>query len=247
MRHPLALMAACAVLASCGSEPEPVAEPEPTPTVAGPRTLVAAGFSEQDIGAPIALDGSTQFLTDMMFDGVALGSIVSYVACPAPQDAADADAVDAATADPVEQGDSEETAEPCDLDTMADDAVYTYVHRVTPGEGLEGDLLSFRTTRPAAGFANGIGFDRVEAEAALGEDYAIGVQIDNGALIWRIGAGNGWQAGETITLFWQSTLPPAEVLSAYEFETQAGRSAADGPFPAPEEDEAESEEEAPTP
>ena len=242
MKRAFALMAGCAVIASCGSEPEPVAAPEPTPTVAGARTLVAVGFSEQDLGAPIAIGGSTQILTDMMFDGIALGSIVSYVACPAPQDPADGEA-----GDPVEASGTGDDPEPCDLATMTDEAVYTYVHRVTPDEGLEGDLLSFRTTRPATGFANGIGFDRAEAEAALGEDHAIGVQIDNGALIWRIEGGNGWQAGETITLFWQSTLPPADVLSAYEFETEAGRSAADGPFPAPEEDEAAGEEQLPTP
>ena len=216
-------------LAACGSEPEPAPSPTPSQTPVGPRTLVAAGFDDQDLGPRIVGPDGPEVTASLTFEGREIGEVVSYVACPAPPAPDDeADLV------PVEEGDE------CDPAAQVEGALFTYVHRVTPGEGMDGQVLSFRTSRPATGFANTIGFDREEAAAALGEDYDIGVSIDNGALIWRIERGDGWDAGETITLFWQGTLPPEGPSEAYELETAEGRARVDGPFPpaeAPEEDE----------
>ena len=153
----------------------------------------------------------------MSFEGREIARIVSYVACPAP--AEDAEGL-------------QEFAETCDPAQQAEGAIYTYVHRITPAERAEGPLLSFRSTLRAHGFANTIGFDRRQAEAALGEDYQIGVQIENGALIWRIESGDGWDAGEEITVFWQGTIPPAGPAENFEVETSNGRLRATGPFPA---------------
>ena len=217
---PLALLA----LASCGSEPQPEPTPTPTQTPVGPRKLVAAGFDDQNLGPRIVGPQGPEVTAALTIDGREVGEIVSYVACPAPPTQGDE-----AELVPVQEGDE------CDPTAQEEGAVFTYVHRITPAEGMEGQLLSFRTSRPATGFANTIGFDREEAAAALGEDYGIGVSLDNGALIWRVEAGDGWDAGETITLFWQSTLPPEGPADAYEVETADGRGTASGPFPPKEE------------
>lgn len=207
-------------LAACGSDPEPAPTPTPTQTAAGPRTLVAAGFNDQQLGPRIVGPQGDEVSDTVMFEGRQIADVVSYVACPAPtvSEGGNATAPNGTEAecDPAEQG---------------EDAVFTYVHRVTPGEGADGPLLSFRTSRRAHGFANLVGFDRVQAQAALGEDYDIGVQLDNGQLIWRIKAGDGWTAGEEITFFWQSTLPPEGPAEAYEIETEEGRMRVSGPFP----------------
>jgi hypothetical protein len=61
------------------------------------------------------------------------------------------------------------------------------------------------------------------------------VAADNGALVWRVVGGDGWKAGETITLYWQSTLPPAaRIADAYLVETDGTVAIGNGPFPARE-------------
>jgi hypothetical protein len=111
--------------------------------------------------------------------------------------------------------------------------VYTYVHRVTPGTTVASATL-FRTARPAAGFANGVGYDNAEATAALSPNGEIDVEADNGALVWRVIGGDHWKAGEPITLFWQSTQPPAPAREAYLVETDGSVAMGSGPFPAKE-------------
>ncbi|WP_340587780.1 hypothetical protein [Erythrobacter alti] len=217
----IALSLPLLALAACSAEPQPEPTPEASPTVSGLRTLVAAGFREMALGAKIEGPQGPEVSDTLMFEGRTIAEMVSYVACPAV-------ALESETDIPAQP-------EPaCDPATQPEGALYTYVHRITPGEGADGPVLSFRTARPATGFANVIGFDREQAAAALGEDYAIGVSMDNGALVWRIEKGDGWDAGEEITLFWQSTLPPDGPSDVYEVETNEGRAMATGPFP-PEE------------
>jgi hypothetical protein len=121
----------------------------------------------------------------------------------------------------------------CDPKTLPADTVYTYVHRVTPGKTVASATL-FRTARPAGGFANGVGYDNAEAAAALGPNGEIDVEADNGALVWRVIGGDHWKAGETITLYWQSTLPPVRSAEAYLVETDGSVAIGSGPFPATE-------------
>jgi hypothetical protein len=116
---------------------------------------------------------------------------------------------------------------------MPKGTIYTYVHRVTPGKTVLSTTL-FRTARPAAGFANAVGYDEAQAAAALGPDGQIDVAADNGALVWRVIGGDGWKAGEPITFYWQSTLPPTGAADAYLIETDGSVAIGSGPFPAKE-------------
>ena len=50
--------------------------------------------------------------------------------------------------------------------------------------------------------------------------------------------GNGWQTGEPITFFWQSTLPPDGAAEAYSLRADEKIAMASGPFPPKEENEA---------
>ena len=201
-------------LSACGSEPEPAPTPTPTPTSVGPRTLVSSGFNDQMLGPKIVGPQGPEVESTLMLDGTAIAEVVSYVACPAPEE-------------------DEEPAEECIPDEQPEGTIYTYVHRVTPVETEDANdaPLAFRTTRAAHGFANNIGFDRSQAEAALGEDYSIRVQEDSGALVWRMEMSDGWEAGEEITFFWQSELPPEGPAQAYAVETGNGRAEGTGPFP----------------
>jgi hypothetical protein len=200
------------VLAACSSEPDTpsptpsaVVTPAVTPTPDKPHTLVPADFTTLKLGAKIAgSDATGKFVSD----GQVLAEVASYVACP-------------------------EGVTACDPKTMPPDTVYTYVHRVTPGKAVASATL-FRTARPAPGFANGVGYDNAQAAAALGPDGQIDVAADNGALVWRVIGGDGWKAGEPITFYWQSTLPPAGTGDAYLVESDGSVAIGNGPFPAKE-------------
>ena len=203
---PLLLLAACSKSPEApASEPSSVVTPEVAPTPDKPHTLVPADFAALKLGAKIEdSDATGRFVSD----GQVLAEVASYVACP-------------------------EGMATCDPKALPPDTVYTYVHRVTPGEAVTSTTL-FRTARPAAGFANGVGYDNAEAAAALGPDGQIDVAADNGALVWRVIGGDGWKAGEPITFYWQSTLPPAGPADAYLVETDGSVAIGSGPFPAKE-------------
>jgi hypothetical protein len=195
-----------ALLAACSKAPEaPTPTPSGTPTPDKPRTLVPADFAALKLGAKV--EGSN-IDGEFAADGRTLADVASYVACP-------------------------EGVTPCEPETLPAETVYTYVHRVTPGEDVASTTL-FRTARPAAGFANGVGYDMAQATAALGPDGQIDVAADNGALVWRVIGGDGWKGGEPITFFWQSTLPPAGASDAYMVETDGSVAIGSGPLPAKE-------------
>jgi hypothetical protein len=200
------------LLAACSKSPE---APAPAPSAAvpaaeltpdKPHTLVPADFASVMLGAKIkGSDAQATFVSD----GLTIATVESYVACPAGITV-------------------------CDPKTLPPETVYTYVHHVTPGKAVASATL-FRTARPAAGFANGVGYDYAEAAAALGPSGEIDVAADNGALVWRVVGGDGWKAGETITLYWQSTSPPAaKIVDAYLVETDGSVAIGNGPFPAKE-------------
>lgn len=194
-----------ALLAGCGS-PEP--EPAPSPATTAPdkpKTLVPADLGQLVLGARIEGPHGAEVTGTFSADGEALAEVISYVACPRDID-------------------------PCDPAALPEGTVFTYVHRVTPGEGIEGATL-FRTSRRASGFANVIGFDKAEAAEVLGEDGNIDVSSDNGALVWRVVRGNGWKAGETLTFYWQSTLAPEGPREAFQFEADGVSAQGAGPFP----------------
>jgi len=219
-RLTLALPALPALLAlsGCGGGAEE-ATPTPTPSPSidsGPRTLVAADLDLDHLGP--RYEGPQGSEVESGIRG--LGTMSSYVACQ-----------EDVTPDVAAQG--------CDPATLPPGTLYTYVHEITvdiPQSERAEDQFSgvtlFRTTLPAPGFANVIGYSREQAAEALGEGGDIKVQSEGGRLIWRITAGDGWMPGETLTFFWQSTLPPAAPEEAYRLEGEGLGGEATGPFPA---------------
>nr|WP_243415025.1 hypothetical protein [Altererythrobacter segetis] len=194
------------LLAACSRSPEaPSPTPSPVVTPDKPHTLVPADFATLKLGAKVAgSDATGKFVSD----GQVVAEVESYVACP-------------------------EGVTACDPEALPAGTVYTYVHRVVPGKTVASATL-FRTARPAGGFANGVGIDNSQAAAALGPDGQVDVAADNGALVWRVIGGDGWKAGEPITFFWQSTLPPALSTEAYLVETDGSVAMGSGPFPTKE-------------
>ncbi len=204
-------------LASCGS-PEPDPAPTPTATITAPRTLVGADLDLSTLGAKIAGPQGSEVETVLSARNRQIGTLVSYVACPAG-------------------------VEECRLGEMPEDTVYTYVHAVTLAEQNYGEEAEngpetveapptlFRTIRKAAGFNQSIGYSTADAEAVLGDPDAISISNDNGSLIWRVVRGSGWKPGGTVTFWWQSTLPPQGPDEAYLFEVDGNQVAATGPFP----------------
>ncbi|WP_328597921.1 hypothetical protein [Croceibacterium soli] len=199
---PLLLMAACS---DAPDTPAPEPTPAPRFTPDKPRMLVPADLATVHFGGRIEGLEGPEVTGSFVLDGEPLAEMVSYVACP-------------------------EAVTECDPAELPDGTVYTYVHRVTPAEGVENAAV-FRTARKISAFANGVGFDRHEADAALGPGGKIDVSADNGALVWRVIGGDGWKAGETITFYWQSTMPPEEPRQAYQFEADGSAAIGSGPFP----------------
>ena len=218
------LLIAPLALAACGEEPAPEPAPSAEPTVAAPRTLVAADFDAAMLGAKIDGPQGPEPEAAIMAEGREIARIKSFVACP------------------------EGTAE-CVPDEMPADTVYTYVHEITLADDVEPDDLEtpvvdgavdqtsgalFRMTREATGFNRSVGYSREQAETALGEPDAITVTADEGQIIWRVTGGTGWKPGERITVWWQSTAPPAGPADAYSLEVRGMTATAKGPFPGAE-------------
>lgn len=226
MRRLIALIAGLAA-AGCGG---PAEEPAPAPVQTaseGPRRLVAEKLDRADLGPRIVGPDGSEVESDIP----GLAKMVSYVACPAS----------------IEAGS-------CDPARLPHDTVYTYVLSVTLDEaGPEqasdqwtgGTLL--RTIQPAAGFSFSIGYDEEQALETLGKGYEIRTQIEDGALIWRVVAGDGWMPGETLTFYWRSTKPPAGPAEVYRLEADGLDGIATGPFPAEELATEESGDETPSP
>lgn len=214
-------------LAACSSEPSPEPAPRPTPTVAAPRTLIAADLDLATLGAKVEGPQGTDPEFKVMAGGEEIAIVRSFVACPKGTTA----------------------CVPADL---PDGTVLTYVHTIVPtavepsggpspeptgtdtAVPAEVPPSLFRMTRPAPGFRGGVGYTRSEAEAALGAPDPITVTLDDGQLIWRVTAGSGWKPGAPITLWWQTTAPPAGPQEAFQLELAGDTAMARGPFPAAE-------------
>lgn len=211
-----------ALLAACSAEREPAAAPAPTPTLAAPRTLVAADFDPATLGARV--EGVEVIDQEA---GGGLAKISAFVACPRAMTA-------------------------CDPATAPEGTLYTYVLTVTPQAApepspapaatatdaavvpAEAPAELVRMTRPAPGFNAAAGFSRTEATAALGAEDALTLTLDQNQLIWRVTGGSGWEAGKPITLWWQSNRAPDKPIRAYrlEFGSRSGEFRA--PFPTTE-------------
>ncbi|WP_375289799.1 hypothetical protein [Qipengyuania sp.] len=213
------------LLAACSGD-SPAPEPTPTATVAAPRTLVAADFDPWALGAKIVGPQGTDPEFDVRADGEIFATITSYVACPA------------------------QMAE-CDPEALPEGTKLTYVYTIVPngptsppapepsatdadGAPKEIPPAFFRTTKPVSGFAATLGYSRDQAAAALGDEDAITVSVDESQLIWRVTGGSGWKADMPITFWFQTTAAPAGPREAFQLEWNDRRSAVTAPFPAEE-------------
>lgn len=185
--------------------------------------IPAGDFMELQLGAKIVGPQGAEVESAFANAEGKFADVRSYVACPAGMD-------------------------PCDPATAPKGTVYTYVHVVTPGEdndsstgagkGADNSRVeraeAFVMTQPALGFTGKAGYAKAEAEAAMGPTGDVVITCDKGKLAWTLNSGDGgdqWEFQEPVTFYWQSTLPPAGPVDAYEL--RADYTAAHGPAPYP--------------
>jgi hypothetical protein len=230
-----AVLAVLVVAAGCAEERSPAPEPRPTATIAAPRTLIAADLPGQ-LGAKIAGPQGTDPEFAVIAEGKVVAKVASYVACPSGR------TVDGEPVPPTGM-----TA--CDPTRSPAGTIYTFVHTITPAEaemapspgtGAEAaapeEVLPalFRMTRSATGFRGAVGYDLDQAEAALGARDPISITLDNGRLIWRVTKGTGWKPGAPVTVWWQTTAPPAGPQAAFRLELDGTSHRVKAPFPGAE-------------
>lgn len=136
----------------------------------------------------------------------------------------------------------------CAPSTDPGGTIYTYIHRVTPGADTDNDapfpapgpalafdgVREFRLNFSAAGFTGLAGYSFKDAAAALGGGGAFGVERrDDGSLVWTVSGGDGWDSGETVTFFWQTTQPPSGPKGQYALSNGKRTAIGNGPLPAP--------------
>ena len=113
--------------------------------------------------------------------------------------------------------------------------LFTYTHQVIPGVN---DIDSFAVSFPASGFNGVAGYDFSQTGAAGGNgdetDFDISFNgITNETITWNITGGGDsfFDAGETITFFWQSTLRPVGPFGTYNLDNNSSSGNAIGPSP----------------
>ena len=123
--------------------------------------------------------------------------------------------------------------------------IYTYIHEVTPGVDFPNDppfpspdetlpldnARVFHLTFPAEGFNQVVGFDFSQA-AAAGVNFTI-EQLDDQTLRWELSEDAGWDSGETISFFWQTTQPPSGPGGIYKLTSATEAGTGNGPLPTP--------------
>lgn len=220
-----AAVVAAGVTAACSGEAAPDAAATPTappPALpAKPRTMIAADFSPEELGGRVA---GAQVTEAPVGDGARpFARISAYVACS-----------------------KEHTR--CESAGMPAGTRYSYVVTITPsvpiaaGAGGDGDPApvpavmpvagSFATTAPAAGFEGAVGYSLEQAADALGSEDAIAVTLEDGRITWRVAGGQRWLPGKPITVWWQSTRPPAGIAPAYDLAIGTDTARVSVPTPA---------------
>lgn len=102
---------------------------------------------------------------------------------------------------------------------------YTYIHVVTPDNEVVvtndppfpppdtfidlQDVSEFRLNFSATGFNGIAGFSSTQVENAGVALLPTVEQLIDGTLLWDFGSDSGWDQGESISFFWQTTQPPS--------------------------------------
>lgn len=121
--------------------------------------------------------------------------------------------------------------------------VYTYSHTVIPGLDKPNDqpfpqpstvldfddVNRFKLGFEATGFNGVAGYDFGEADSA-GVSFTI-EHTESGQLVWTANS-EGWDTGEPITFFWQTTKPPVGPTGVYSISNSTGHGDGKGPVPA---------------
>ena len=217
-----------AILAACGSQSKESTDLEVATTDGEAKALAeslpAGDFGDLELGAKIVGPQGPEVKARLTNPAGAFADITSYVACPAGMD-------------------------PCDPKTAPAGTIYTYVHKVYPGEDNQQETGSgtgadssdieiatnFMMTRPAHGFTGTAGYSKAEVIAAAGPRVDAIITCLDGGLAWTIhtgGGGNQWEQAEPITFYWQSTLPPAGPADAYAIKANYVTASGNGPYPA---------------
>ena len=132
---------------------------------------------------------------------------------------------------------------PCVPSTRPAGTIYTYVHDVTPGVDSPNDapfpqpsvvpfndVTEFSLGFPAEGFNRVAGFSFPDAAAA---EETFGIELlSDGSLEWTAN-GTGWDTGEKIAFFWQTTQPPSGPGGVYTASNAITSGTGAGPLPAP--------------
>ena len=127
-------------------------------------------------------------------------------------------------------------------------AIFTYVHEVTPGVDFPNDppfpapttviplnaVSSFGLGFKAEGFTGVAGYSFSQAANVLASGAAIQIEeLADGRIVWNLDASAGWDTGETLTFFWQTTQGPSGPGGRYAIANAAYAGDGAGPVPIP--------------
>ncbi len=118
------------------------------------------------------------------------------------------------------------------------DSIPTYIYRHIVTSSVD-DISSFTAAFPVSGFTGVAGYSFGESGTVGGNgnetDFNIVFNEDTDqSLVWNLADNSNlfFDSGETITFFWQSTIPPAGPIGSYNLSNSEVGTAR-GPAPAP--------------
>ncbi|MEO0500493.1 MAG: exosortase, PEP-CTERM interaction domain protein [Pseudomonadota bacterium] len=157
-----------------------------------------------------------------------------------------------AVADIVGQVDCPAGIDPCQPAEAPEGTIYTFIYRVTPGADSTNDA-PFQPNAPVTmadgvtlfgldfippGFTGVAGYSFSDVAAALDgraeeANGLMSIDVDEaaGRMVWATDAEQGWDRGETITFFFQTTQPPKGPGEGFLLEAGSVGGSGHGPVP----------------